>query len=84
MKFLTIVHPAQILPAGPAQDAVEVMPLLMCKDNFIFDPSEFNEFRSANERCSFNDFVARKFSCFSTFDTFLFIALCFEMLKMFL
>lgn len=59
-KFLTMMQPAQVPCVEPVQDGVEAMPLLMCKNNFIVEPSLFLEYQTNEGNPSFDLFVQRK------------------------
>lgn len=59
--MLTIVHPAQVPGAELVRDAEKVVPLLMCKNDFVFELSEFHDFRAANEGCNLDDYISHKF-----------------------
>jgi hypothetical protein len=42
------------------QDGVMVMPLLMCKGNFVAEPTLWLEYATEEAKSSFNVFVKRK------------------------
>lgn len=57
-----MIHPVQVPCPGPAQDAEEVVPLLMCKDDLVFEPTEFMDFCAKDCEANFDSFIDRKSS----------------------
>lgn len=57
------MHPAQVPHVGPAQDGMDTLPLMMCKNNLCVEPSLWLEYEAREANATFDLFIDRKRAC---------------------